>query len=433
MAETAEPPELYEPCQCCGGIRLTAENTFFYDLWDEVERAALSIYSGGSITHDPALLQATRTELQSRVTKGFGKDFPDIVYNSPDFDMLRNLTKNVYHFSAAKNYQQLKDMTVLLMDGEHLRSESEYLKAVETLNVKYNRDWLFTERNAAIAGGQMAGKWVHFPENAILRYVTVGDKRVRSSHRTLDRTRKPKKDTFWNTHYPPNGWNCRCDAVEEISGYKPTEDAHTPNVDVPEMFRTNLAEQGLIFPKAHPYYIGVPKAEIRKAIAYLPAKNTYLSVKGDNGTLIDVNVMHGDNEVQNNLIMANDLLECGYKDIHLLPDIHEKDAHLRRKFLPKEYEERNIRKNPDAWIKDKEGRDMVCDFKYMTGNGRRLASTIHTAAKQAEYAIIKLSDMNDLTPIRIVRTAQRVMSEEPHLKGVLILDDKGKIICHELR
>lgn len=403
-----------------------------YDLWDEVERAALSIYSGGSVTYDPALLQATRAEIQERVVKGFGRDFPDIAYDSPDFDMLRNLTKNVYHFSAAKNYQQLKDMTLLLMDGDHLRSESEYLKAIETLNVKYNRDWLFTERNAAIAGGQMAGQWVRFPKDAILRYVTVGDQRVRGSHRTMDRVRKPKKDSFWNTHYPPNGWNCRCDVVEETSGYEPTAEVNTPYVEIPEMFRTNLAKDGLIFPKEHPYYIGVPNGTIRKAIAYLPPKNTYLSVKGSID-LIEVNVMHGDNEVKNNLIIANDLLERGYTDIRLLPDIHEKDAHLRRKFLPREYKERNIRKNPDAWIKDKDGRDMVCDFKYMTGNGRHLAKTIHAAADQAEYAVIKLSVAHELSVKGIMRTAQRVLTEEPSLKGVLVLDSKGKVVCNEFR
>lgn len=345
--------------------------------------------------------------------------------------MLRNLTKNVYHFSAAKNYQELRDMTLLLMDGDHVRSESEYLKAVETLNVKYNREWLFTERNAAIAGGQMAGQWGRFPEDSILRYMTAGDRRVRTSHRAIDRIRKPKSDPFWNTHYPPNGWNCRCDVVEEISGYKPTSDEHTPSVDIPEMFKTNLAKDGLVFPKEHPYYVGIPKGEIRKAIAYLPAKNTYLSTKGSDGSLIEVNVMHGDNEVKNNLIIANDLLECGYKDIRLLPDIHEKDAHLRRKFLPGAYKERNIRKNPDAWIRDQSGKDMVCDFKYMTGNGRQLAKNIRLAADQAEYAVIKLSGKHGLSPDGIRRTIQKVFTEEPNLKGTLVLDEKGQVICSE--
>lgn len=391
----------------------------------------MSVYYGGRITHDPALLQATRAELQDRVTKGFGKDFPDIAYNSPDFDVLRNLTKNVYHFSAAKNYQQIKDMTLLLMDGDHVRSESQYLKVVEALNVKYNRDWLFTERNTAIAGGQMAGQWSRFPEDAILRYVTVGDSVVRPSHRVLNGIRKPKRDPFWKTYYPPNGWNDRCDVVEEISGYKPAGDEYTPDIDMPEMFKTNLAEQGLVFPKGHPYYTGVPKGEIRKAIAYLPAKNTYLSVKGSNDSLIEVNVMHGDNEVRNNLVIANDLLDNGYKDIQLLPDIHEKDAHLRRKFLPKDYKQQNIRKNPDAWIRDKDGRDMVCDFKYMTGNGRQLAKNIRLAAEQAEYAVIKLSGTHKLSSHGIARTVKNILTEEPSLKGVLVLDSEGKVICHE--
>lgn len=41
-------------------------------------------------------------------------------------------------------------------------------------------------------------------------YVTVGDDRVRPTHAALDGMKLPKGDPFWQTFWPPNGWNCRC-------------------------------------------------------------------------------------------------------------------------------------------------------------------------------------------------------------------------------
>lgn len=44
-------------------------------------------------------------------------------------------------------------------------------------------------------------------------YVTVGDDRVRPEHEALDGTRRKADDEFWTKFWPPNGWNCRCQAV----------------------------------------------------------------------------------------------------------------------------------------------------------------------------------------------------------------------------
>lgn len=49
------------------------------------------------------------------------------------------------------------------------------------------------------------------------KYVTVGDDRVRKSHAVLDGTTLPKTDPFWTRFYPPNGWDCRCQAIPIFS------------------------------------------------------------------------------------------------------------------------------------------------------------------------------------------------------------------------
>lgn len=43
-----------------------------------------------------------------------------------------------------------------------------------------------------------------------LRYFTVGDERTRESHRKFHNTILPVDHPFWETHYPPNDWFCRC-------------------------------------------------------------------------------------------------------------------------------------------------------------------------------------------------------------------------------
>jgi SPP1 gp7 family putative phage head morphogenesis protein len=46
-----------------------------------------------------------------------------------------------------------------------------------------------------------------------LMYRTMRDERVRISHRAWDGVVLPVDHPFWHTHYPPNGWRCRCRAI----------------------------------------------------------------------------------------------------------------------------------------------------------------------------------------------------------------------------
>ncbi|MGL4561946.1 MAG: phage minor head protein [Brevinema sp.] len=50
-------------------------------------------------------------------------------------------------------------------------------------------------------------------------YITIGDERVRSSHRALQGTIRTYNDPFWKSHYPPNGFRCRC--IVEVSDEEP--------------------------------------------------------------------------------------------------------------------------------------------------------------------------------------------------------------------
>ena len=60
----------------------------------------------------------------------------------------------------------------------------------------------------------MAGRWAQIQDNKkhqpFLQYRTAGDSRVRPMHRLWNGLIYRVDDPFWQTHYPPNGWGCRC-------------------------------------------------------------------------------------------------------------------------------------------------------------------------------------------------------------------------------
>lgn len=106
---------------------------------------------------------------------------------------------------ATKEQLTTPDATALVV--ERLRDhgiEPRSSSYVETL----------TRTHAAISYG--AAHRLSFADDTDLwgfTYFTVGDNRVREEHAALDGISRKKDDDFWDKFWPPNGWNCRCQAV----------------------------------------------------------------------------------------------------------------------------------------------------------------------------------------------------------------------------
>lgn len=62
-----------------------------------------------------------------------------------------------------------------------------------------------------------AGRWAAAVRNQrrqpYLLYRTMRDERVRLSHQAWDGVALPIDHPWWSTHFPPNGWRCRCRAI----------------------------------------------------------------------------------------------------------------------------------------------------------------------------------------------------------------------------
>jgi len=158
-------------------------------------------------------------------------------------------------------------MSSLILDGENVRTFTEFKKQAEKVFNTFNRQYLTAEYNSAIAQGRMASKWVDIKEDekilGKLEYDTVGDARVRYEHELLDGITRPVGDAFWKVYYPPNGWNCRCDVLQHDD--KPITSLKTrkrPDENqVPKEFRFNVGTTKRVYSDKHPYYKVQPNEE----------------------------------------------------------------------------------------------------------------------------------------------------------------------------
>jgi SPP1 gp7 family putative phage head morphogenesis protein len=254
-------------CKICG-VTNSSENLL--DIFSEEERNKFlkDVYDGivTSTSLDINYYYKVARKLTDGVYSGFGQELIRTQWGTPDYDMLFNLRESTYIFSAAKNYQQTKEISSLISSGNGFKPFSEFQKDASKVFDTYNKNYLTAEYNSAIAQARSASLWMEVErEKSIypqLQYETVGDGRVRPEHAALDNIIRPVDDKFWDTNYPPNSWNCRCvvlqtfDAVntDMRSFKKPSEK------EVPKIFQFNAGKTKQIFSPAHPYF-EVAKAE----------------------------------------------------------------------------------------------------------------------------------------------------------------------------
>ncbi len=128
-------------------------------------------------------------------------------------------TEVVRGFGEEINARLSSEIATSLRSGEHVK------EGVKRLRVAFNSmgigdratpHLLETTFRTQTQMAWSAGEWNADQDPAVdeilwgYEYVTVGDDRVRPSHDALDGVQLPKDDPFWQSSYPPNGFNCRC-------------------------------------------------------------------------------------------------------------------------------------------------------------------------------------------------------------------------------
>jgi hypothetical protein len=193
-----------------------------------------------------------------------------IVDNNVPEEMKKALQSDAYLFGSLKTNAQLFEASKLLLNDEgRLKPFSEVSKQFDSLNINYNQNYLEAEYEFAVASSQSAAQWANIggSDRYNLQYRTAKDERVRASHQALADITLPKEDPFWSSFYPPNGWRCRCTAVEVLkdkyeasssetaikAGEKATTEVGKDGKNRLEIFRFNPGQKQVVFPPTHPY------------------------------------------------------------------------------------------------------------------------------------------------------------------------------------
>lgn len=344
--------------------------------WDRVAR---KIYNGTyKGAYDRKMSRWIGGKLSQMIMEQLKGSYQDLKEESPIKDMADHLLTNAYQFSVAKNYTDMKDITSKLVDPQtnKIRSWTEFKKQVSDVMDASNKYKFRTEYNFAVASAQNAFRWSTFDKDSNLKYLTANDGRVRDSHKSLHGLVFPITDSFWNTHYPPNGWGCRCYTIETMS--KPTSaDAVVPHVDIPAMFQVNLAKGRLLYPKDHHYFQGIPKELITEA----DKLNPYLSIleyKSEINPKGAVHVMplcHTENKAFDDTFKAaKRWADEGYK-MTLYPNTQDKN--LRKIHFDDKVKKG---KSPDTKLADQ-----WFDLKLSNGSPSSIRDHIEHGKKQVDH------------------------------------------------
>lgn len=191
-------------------------------------------------------------------------DDKSIQYEIPA-EMRQSLEQDIFVFSGFKTYHQLKEASELLRDSQgRVKSFNQFYQDVSAIRQKYNRNWLHAEYNFAVSSAQMASHWAEYQQDeemTNLQYRTALDDKVRPEHAALEGVTLPMSDPFWDTAFPPNGWNCRCHVIPvlkedfPLSNSQRAQDAYDDMTQgKASIFRYNPGKEGVIFPPHHPYY-----------------------------------------------------------------------------------------------------------------------------------------------------------------------------------
>lgn len=207
---------------------------------------------------DREVWQHNFDSLTEAVEKGFKIDFNNTARQ--DAALAYQLRDNGKVFAAFKNHKEVNELIGLLTDTEgKIKPWNVFKREALEITETYNVTWLETEYNQAVSSAEMAAKWEGFAENAdiypMLEYRAVMDERTRHDHAILDGTVLPIDHPFWDDHYPPNDWGCRCNVVQTDKAERQPPEEMKPD----KSFCQNPGKSGKLFADTNPYTEGLPK------------------------------------------------------------------------------------------------------------------------------------------------------------------------------
>lgn len=223
-----------------------------------------------------AIVSAQGREFGAAVDTHFGSD---INFDTPDYGMREALKKNTWHFSIAKNHNDLKALNnLLLKEDDSLRSWSEFKREAQKVvgsSIKY----LQTEYNTIVAGAQMSRLWAEIQRDKhifpFIEFEVVKDGHTSEICTPLYKVVVSVDDPMLLIYFPPNHFNCRT-TIRKLRRGVPTKDPILP--EIPDAFKNNIGVTGKLFTSKNEYIKNTPE-DLIDAANSLYAKNTENSIK----------------------------------------------------------------------------------------------------------------------------------------------------------
>lgn len=110
----------------------------------------------------------------------------------------------------------LDKLDTVLKKGQTFKDFQDAVKANE-LGIDLPRHRLDNIFRTNIQASYARGRWDQQSRvsgtRPYLMYDAINDGRTRPHHQAMDNTILPRDDPWWKTHYPPNGYRCRCTVI----------------------------------------------------------------------------------------------------------------------------------------------------------------------------------------------------------------------------
>ncbi|MCF0219097.1 MAG: minor capsid protein [Muribaculaceae bacterium] len=247
------------------------DDTAFFDAAGMVYRAGGFDASQLNTPEARRLIAETLNQLNTAISSGIDHEVPETVRYA--------LENNAFIFSGFKAYHTLREVGLsLTTDKGDIKPFETFRRDVEAVNKQYNHSYLYAEYNHAVGASLMASRWQKIEKDGDrydLQYRTAGDDRVREDHAILNGTTLPPSDPFWSLYLPPNGWNCRCTAVQVRKGKYEQSDPdlamqrgnNCTEAAKQQIFRFNPGKTLQLFPPKHPYFKA--PAEVKQVVEQL--------------------------------------------------------------------------------------------------------------------------------------------------------------------
>lgn len=359
------------------------------------------IYKNGTGGVNDALLQRYAGGFDKAITSVFGAD---------DEELQQRLRLNASRFGTYKAYEVSRKLEALrgLPGGE-------FEKEAEKLLNQYN-GFQEAEYNTLKARSRSTRQFLQFKQEALIypniEWLHSRSANPREKHLQYVGIILPIDHPFWNDNQPGNEYNCKCDWRTTD---KPATSTPNSTIKPAPGFEGNPAATGELVTDNHPYFkrnANAPKWVEEKAVLQAPDEVVFNKTETSAGSYLEHLLLHP-GEAQGNREIVTILLENGYKNITLLPQLNRNEKTLRARYFGKEYAGKHPTSNPDAIIDSN-----IVEFKA-TGR-RNLSVRIHESAIKSDIAVVKLKELLPDTYLDNFVARQWEMPDRKNLVEIII-------------